>query len=138
MAKTISIEALKAQDISIDTGVKLAGKSLKTYYLTGQGIRNQVQSRVEASGNLLVSLPSLSVGKYSLIVTDGRMTIYVASLTAINKIESTVTKEFIEQTLTGEIDSHSHRINSLYRKIHIQETEPENFEEGDLWINPLT
>lgn len=108
MAKTISIEALKAQDISIDTGVKLAGKSLKTYYLTGQGIRNQVQSRVETSGNLLVSLPSLSVGKYSLIVTDGRMTIYVASITAINKIESTVTKEFIEETLTGEITSHTH------------------------------
>lgn len=108
MAKTISIEALLAQDISIDTGVKLTGKSLKTYYLTGKGIRNQVQSSILTSGNLLVSFPSLPVGKYSLIVTEGRMTIYVVTISAINPIESTVTREFIEEILTGEVTSHTH------------------------------
>jgi len=124
MAKTISIEALKVQDISIDTGIRLASKSLKSYYLTGRaGIRNQVQSRVETSGNLLVSFPSLPVGKYSLIVTEGRMTIYAAIISAINPIESTVTKEFIEETLTGEVGTHTHveAITALITKAYIEE-----------------
>jgi len=124
MAKTISIEALKVQDISIDTGIRLTGKSLKVYYLTGRdGIRNQVQSRVETSGNLLVSFPSLPVGKYSLIVTDGRMTIYVVTISAIDPIESTVTKEFIDGILTGEVGTHTHTesITALITKAYIEE-----------------